>query len=151
MKYLRGGFNVRGINRGLRIIRVVQVSSKMTDRMTDKNSENTTEDQNAIELRHEHLFDGDDDMIQPDSNDYSQRLGEERNNWQNVQEQAIRELVDSNTCSGHICGVTNCNENSEVHCTTCVDHPNFCRAHDENIISCMIMDILIKDYLINLY
>ncbi|RKP15969.1 hypothetical protein ROZALSC1DRAFT_31890 [Rozella allomycis CSF55] len=35
-------------------------------------------------------------MTQPDSNDHSQRLREERNNWQNVQEQAIRELVDSN-------------------------------------------------------
>ncbi|RKP15590.1 hypothetical protein ROZALSC1DRAFT_26299, partial [Rozella allomycis CSF55] len=69
---------------------------------------------------------------------------EERNNWQNVQEQAIRELVDSNTCSGHVCAVTNCNENSEVRCTTCVDHPKFCRVHGEKHcrvdISCMVID-----------
>ncbi|EPZ37038.1 hypothetical protein O9G_005580 [Rozella allomycis CSF55] len=57
----------------------------MTDRMTDKNSENPTEAQNAVELRHEHPFD-DDDMIQPDSNDHSQRLRDELNNWQNTSE-----------------------------------------------------------------
>ncbi|EPZ35911.1 hypothetical protein O9G_006224, partial [Rozella allomycis CSF55] len=95
----------------------------MTDRMTDKNSESPTEAQNAVELRHEHLFDDDDDMIQPDSNDHSQRLREERNNWQNVQEQAIRGLV---------------------RCTTCVYHPKFCRVHGEKYcrvdISCMVID-----------
>ncbi|RKP16022.1 hypothetical protein ROZALSC1DRAFT_31860 [Rozella allomycis CSF55] len=74
MKYLRGGFNISRIKRGLSIIRVKE-------------------------------------------NDGTPRQ-------KRTKEQAIRELVDSNTCSGHVCGVTNCNENSEVRFTTCVDHPN---------------------------